>query len=302
MTTGEKIYKLRRDKGWSQEELAEKLNVSRQTVYKWEADIAKPENDNLKQLVSLLDTSYNFLLDDSITNNTNDTPSVPAQQAEQTVQPKPQPEPTVKPQKPLTKIGTCDKCGKTIYDNEYMHTFDERIGRTNHHHVYCNNCFIKRQEEIKAREAFNKSERIRKQKRNRVLSYVFGGLLFVGLLLTGIFTKDDNGNSLWVYGLISGILGFTLVSTLLLNNNRISDIVLEIWSWGCFRMPGVIFSLSPDGIMFLILVKVGGAILSFLLGILALMAGLVVGGVCSLFAYPFAIVRSYKKPELYGEY
>lgn len=34
----EKIYKLRKVKGWSQELLAEKLNVSRQTLSKWEYD------------------------------------------------------------------------------------------------------------------------------------------------------------------------------------------------------------------------------------------------------------------------
>ncbi|MCR5740914.1 MAG: helix-turn-helix domain-containing protein [Gammaproteobacteria bacterium] len=67
MSTGEKIYKLRRAKGWSQEELAYKLEVSRQTVYKWEADIAKPGSVNLKQLVILFNTTYDFLLNDDIT-------------------------------------------------------------------------------------------------------------------------------------------------------------------------------------------------------------------------------------------
>ena len=32
----EKLMKLRKEKGWSQEELAEKLNVTRQTISKWE--------------------------------------------------------------------------------------------------------------------------------------------------------------------------------------------------------------------------------------------------------------------------
>ena len=304
MTTGEKIYKLRRDKGWSQEELAEKLNVSRQTVYKWEADIATPENDNLKQLVSLLETSYNYLLDDSITENRVDTPVVTVQQTEQSTEPQvqPKPEPQVQPQKSLTKIGTCDKCGKTIFDNEYMHTVDERFGRSTHHHIYCNDCFIKRQEEIKQREAFANKETIRKQKRNRILSYVFGGIFLVATILTGIFIKDENGQSMWLYGLIAGVIGFTLISTLLLNNNRISGIVIDIWSWGFVSMPGVIFELSPSGLVFLIVVKIAEAIISFLLAALTLALGLVIGGICSVFSYPFAIVRSYKKPELYGTF
>lgn len=304
MTTGEKIYKLRRDKGWSQEELAEKLNVSRQTVYKWEADIATPENDNLKQLVSLLDTSYNYLLDDSITDNKVDTPVATVQQTEQPAhpQPQPQPEPIIKPQKPLTKIGTCDKCGKTIFDNEYMHTFDERHGRSNHHYVYCNDCFIKRQEEIKQREEFIRKERIRKQKRNRILSYIFGGLFLVGMILVGILDKDETGHSYWLLGLVIGVLGFTLISTLLLNNNKISGIVMDIWGWGFVNMPGIIFELSPSGIIFLIVVKIAEAIISFLLAALTLVLGLIIGSICSIFSYPFAIVRSYKKPELFGTF
>ncbi len=293
MTTGEKIYKLRRDKGWSQEELAEKLNVSRQTVYKWEADIAKPENDNLKQLVSLLDTSFNFLLDDSITDNK-------AFVAPQTVAE--QPKPVEEEKKPPVKIGTCDKCGKVIFSNEYMHAFDEHYGRSTRHMVYCNNCFMKRQEEIKQAEEFKHSEKLRMQKRNRIMSYIFGGVALIGSIITGIVVKDDAGKSMWIMGIVIGVFGFTLISTLLLNNNRIAGIVMEIWSWGCVRMPGVIFELSPDGIIFLIIVKIAGAILSFILAALALMVGLVIGGICSIFAYPFAIVRSYKKPELFGEF
>lgn len=47
MTIGEKIRKLRSEKGLSQEKLAERLNVSRSAVAKWEADGGIPEIDNL---------------------------------------------------------------------------------------------------------------------------------------------------------------------------------------------------------------------------------------------------------------
>ena len=50
MTLGEKIYTLRKQAGLSQEALAEKLEVSRQAVSKWETDRAVPEPDKLLAL------------------------------------------------------------------------------------------------------------------------------------------------------------------------------------------------------------------------------------------------------------
>lgn len=41
MILGDKIVKLRKQNGWSQEELAEKLGISRQSVYKWESGVSQ---------------------------------------------------------------------------------------------------------------------------------------------------------------------------------------------------------------------------------------------------------------------
>ena len=45
----EKIMNLRKKSGWSQEELAAKLNVSRQSVSKWESTMSVPELDKILQ-------------------------------------------------------------------------------------------------------------------------------------------------------------------------------------------------------------------------------------------------------------
>ena len=42
----EKLYELRKEKGFSQEELAEKLNVARQTISKWETGMTVPDTNN----------------------------------------------------------------------------------------------------------------------------------------------------------------------------------------------------------------------------------------------------------------
>ena len=53
MSLGDNLKKLRRDTNMSQEQLAEKLNVSRQSVSKWESDIAYPEMDKMLQLCKI---------------------------------------------------------------------------------------------------------------------------------------------------------------------------------------------------------------------------------------------------------
>ncbi len=65
MTTGEKIQKLRKDKKITQEQLADSLNVSRQSVYKWETDTAFPETDKLIKLSEMFGVSVDFLLKES---------------------------------------------------------------------------------------------------------------------------------------------------------------------------------------------------------------------------------------------
>ena len=60
---GEKIKDLRKKSNISQEELAEKVGVSRQSVTKWESDAGLPDIDNLKALATLFNISIDEFLD-----------------------------------------------------------------------------------------------------------------------------------------------------------------------------------------------------------------------------------------------
>lgn len=60
------IKTLRKAKGLSQEELAVKLNVVRQTISKWEQDLSVPDADMLIHLANELDTSVSSLLGDAM--------------------------------------------------------------------------------------------------------------------------------------------------------------------------------------------------------------------------------------------
>lgn len=64
MTLGEKIKQARKSAGFTQEQLAEKLLVSRQAITKWEGDKGLPDIENLKAISYLLNVSIDYLLDD----------------------------------------------------------------------------------------------------------------------------------------------------------------------------------------------------------------------------------------------
>lgn len=66
MKFGEKIYQLRKRKGISQEELGQKLNVTRQTVSKWELGQTKPDADKLKEMSAYFNVGLEQLTDDNI--------------------------------------------------------------------------------------------------------------------------------------------------------------------------------------------------------------------------------------------
>ena len=64
MKLNEKIEKLRTDNGLSQQELADKVFVSRQAVQKWEKGKSQPSIDVLKSLAKLFDVTVDFLISD----------------------------------------------------------------------------------------------------------------------------------------------------------------------------------------------------------------------------------------------
>lgn len=61
MTIGEKIQKLRKQRGPSQEALAEKVTVTRQTISKWELGQSTPDLDFIAQLSDIFNVSSDYL-------------------------------------------------------------------------------------------------------------------------------------------------------------------------------------------------------------------------------------------------
>lgn len=69
MTLGEKITLLRKQNGWSQEELADRLDISRQSVSKWESNASVPDLDKIIKLSVLFSVSTDYLLKDNVEMN-----------------------------------------------------------------------------------------------------------------------------------------------------------------------------------------------------------------------------------------
>lgn len=67
MSLGQQLKKLRESKGFSQEDVAKKIGIMRQAVYKWENDKSCPDIENL----ILLSEMYNVTLDELIKGNRN---------------------------------------------------------------------------------------------------------------------------------------------------------------------------------------------------------------------------------------
>ena len=77
MILGEKIAQLRRKNGWSQEELADKMEISRQAVSKWESGQTMPDLERILRLSSLFGVTIDYLLKDGA------APEIPRPEAEE---------------------------------------------------------------------------------------------------------------------------------------------------------------------------------------------------------------------------
>lgn len=77
MELKEKLVALRKEKGLTQSAVAEKLDVSRQAISRWESGVALPSTDNLKCLSSLYEVPVDYLLkeDSEMKNNPDNEPT-----------------------------------------------------------------------------------------------------------------------------------------------------------------------------------------------------------------------------------
>lgn len=74
MTLGDKLAKMRREHNYTQEQFADILGVSRQSVSKWESGVAYPETDKLVKICQLFGCSTDYLLLDGVKEQSGESP------------------------------------------------------------------------------------------------------------------------------------------------------------------------------------------------------------------------------------
>jgi len=319
MSVGENIRKQREAKGLTQKELADKLFVTPQAISRWEKGSVEPSVETLKSISVLFEVSIDDLVSDQTKESSENEAGQPAAVMVPNPPPAPQedlPAPVPAPAPEPKLIGTCTFCGKAIYEGDpinYRHESVTHYGRSQQLRrvgyyfdsnpeggsLFCQTCVDHVHEKAKidaANAAAQKSNEMDK-KRHKALGWgISAGIVTFALAIAiGIALLNNNSQSAGIWTLclspVMGYMLFSLVFVLIVDNTFVSDVFLEIVSFAAVKMPGVIFSLDFDGIVFLIAVKILFAILSFLIFAGVLAFAVVLSGIFSMFMFPAAWLR-----------
>lgn len=102
MSFAKKMIELRKQNGLSQQDLADRLGVSRQAISRWETGAVQPLADSVKSLAQVFQVSTDYLLNDYLLNDDLDTPTPP--HSPQPAPPQEKPTPTRKHRKWLLAL------------------------------------------------------------------------------------------------------------------------------------------------------------------------------------------------------
>jgi transcriptional regulator with XRE-family HTH domain len=298
MELGQKIHDLRVKNNLTQRELSEKLNVTPQAVSRWEQGLVEPSLQTIKQMSEIFNVSADVLIDNNNFVNSDNLPQTT-------------PEAKESPVEVVDKklVAVCDKCGKKIYEGEDFHHYDSvttyhRAGRmkksdTTPAYDLCLDCEkLKEENDEKEKIKQLEKERIAKEKRTKkawIWSIVCGVLTLIIFIIVACFQKDG----VLITGLIGGgIVGSYLIFSLLFciieDNNFVGDLFIDIAEFGIVKMPGVIFSLDFDGLVFLFVAKFVLAVISFSLVAGAIILAGAICGLLSMFVFPYSVTKAYK--------
>lgn len=296
MTLGQKIKKLRTDKGLTQKDLADKLFVTFQTVSKWESDTNEPDIATLKELSKLFECSFDYLLNDE---------EVEKVEKEE---PKPKVVMVSANKEAVTKTvivhqhepHVCAKCGKDIPEDELVSediTKKERHGRATRtvsvgQTYYHKSCF----EEVK-KERAEAARRANIARASSSKKKCFGWGIAAGVAGLAIGLGVFLSNTQYVHPalgvLYSLLIGYGLFAMLycILSGSYIGDVF--IWCAGLsIKFPGLIFSWDLDGFLWAISMKILFAILGFMIGVVALLFAIALSAALSAVSFPFILIHN----------
>ena len=286
---GINIAKLRKEAQMTQSELGEKLSISPQAVSKWEKGMSEPDTDTLKKIAKLFNVSLDELF------GVDENPK--EEQKSERVTEEKEVAATEAPKFVQQPLAYCSVCKKPLYTlNEVVEgtkqvTNNKRTTTVPTGVIYCQDCH--REDNLRSIAHYTEQAYIEKKKsynKSWTVASISAGLVLLLLIIIGVAIKD------YVFAFAGGIaIAYVVFATVV--QAYWDDTVLDILLFfsRSFNMPGVIFTLDLDGIIWLITVKIGLAILSFLLSAFIFMIGLVVAGVVATICFPFKVVSYSKK-------
>lgn len=283
---GEKLKSLRNEKKMTQKDLAEQLNVSAQAVSRWENDDVEPSLETLGQLATIFNVSVDELFGKEPPEKRQAAPEAvaPAADAEQTAAAvRAEVQKVMTEQRPV--LAVCEDCNKPLYDGKDIVREKHSEGGST---VRCVRCNAKHQMQA---HQFSLDELQEERRRAWIWSTVAAIALFIISLFVALSPGEKHPLYILV-GLGCALALFAFLSCCFLDNTFVGEMWCSIAHWGFVDMPGVIFELDFDGIVFLIAAKILFAILGFLLATASVIFATAVGLVVGIFAFPFALVIS----------
>lgn len=280
---GANIRRLRTERHMTQKALADQLFVSAQAVSRWENSEVEPSVGTITELARILGVSTDELLMGDAAEDVG--AAVTEGDGDQTA-PEPVHTKIVFKEPPPQVLALCAHCNQPIYD-----TADVTRPIPGSDTVWCRRCTERQAEEKRAAKLETAHKR-------RKLSYILGGLAGgVALLICLLCGLTQGMIPLAVCGVPISAALYAYVACLILYNNFVGEMTLTILSWGFVKMPGVIFSLDLEGIVWLLTVKLMLWILGLCIALFFAAVAIAIGGLVSLFVYPYALIKNIHRPE-----
>ena len=287
MTLGEKIKKLRSEKGLTQKDLADQVHVTFQTVSKWEKDENEPDVSTLRELAKLFDCSMDCLLSEDDIKKEENVSEAPAKQESVTQ--------TIIIHEKETH--TCERCHQSISSDELVMekicVESPRRGfpgtyREGYYHKACLDALHEERRQI---EEAAKKERAKK---GAIKSFGWGiavGIIALVVTLLVALNDGSTGTPMAIfYAIVAGYAGFAMLYCIV-SGSYLGDVFVTCAGLS-IKFPGLIFSWSIQGFIWAFMMKLLFAILGFLAGVLALLLAIVVSGLLGMVSFPFVLIHN----------
>ena len=250
MTFGQKIKHLRTKSNLTQKELAEKMNVTFQTISKWESDTNEPDIESIRRLSNIFGCSIEYLFSQEIEEEKKEEPITEEKVAEEKEDVKEDPviEPEEKKEEQANEHSTplAEEKKETVIPIEEK---KEEIKETKP---------VQTQVINKRKKTFSQRE----DHKVLIWSIVACVVSFIISLVCFIVYRAAVP-TVWVV-LSPFIISYAVLADVycIFSDTYISDVFVSV-ATKSIKFPGLIFSWSIDGLMWLIGMKILFAILSF---------------------------------------